>query len=470
MDFLQKNGIFPYEEEVIYILRRLDKDDDGRISLLELLNEVSPKESLGFIGGPSMKTNLSLYENALGKNLKSSASKNYPFEAIRRSASPMKGQTLKSPIKETMGGGGPSGSKVRSHRKEYSNTNNQIESQINREYSSQYVRQEVNNILKEKETTTIYESPKKRLEFESVTSFKHNNNSPSLYPRKEPTPSLNNLKSELEREMGYSKKSFEYKDLKSEVERELNNSKYRSTPPKNTVEKDAFSSNNYQSLSGKKTITEGVLLEIAQFLKLLIRSEREVQYLRGDLSLRPDYNISELFNSLDKLNKGYLNPEEIEEFFEAFDVFSSQEKNAFLSRFCKTKEILKYFIVFFHFFRFFEGFFMFFWVIYLIFYWSFADFVNAFQGNQETVIENSKVKRQSIRKGVRDVFSIETFSIIKEIVRNLVKNERIIEENSKELLRKNPVDLKEVFAMVDVNKNGVLSEFEVFLLFFFNFY
>ena len=341
MDFLQKNGIFPYEEEVIYILRRLDKDDDGRISLLELLNEVSPKESLGFLGGPSTnKTNLSQYENALGKNLKSSASKNYPFEPIRRSASPMKGQTLKSPIKETIGGGGPSGSKVRSHRKDYSNN---VESQINRDYSSQYVRQEVN--IKEKvATNTIYESPKKRLEFESVTSFKqYNNNSPSLYARKDPT--INNLKSEVEREMGYSKKSLEYKDLKSELERELNNSKYRGTPPKTSAlaEKDAFTgSNNYQSL-GKKAISEGVLLEIAQFLKLLIRSEREVQYLRGDLSLRPDYNISELFNSFDKLNKGYLNPEEIEEFFEAFDVFSSQEKNAFLSRFCKTKEILKYF-------------------------------------------------------------------------------------------------------------------------------
>lgn len=166
MDFLQKNGIFPYEEEVIYILRRLDKDDDGRISLLELQNEVSPKESLGFLGGPSAnKTNLSQYENALGKNLKSSASKNYPFEAIRRSASPMKGQILKSPIKEPLLAA--SGSKVRSHRKDYSNNNNQLESQINRDYS-QYVRQEVN--IKEKETN-IYESPKKRLEFESVTSL-----------------------------------------------------------------------------------------------------------------------------------------------------------------------------------------------------------------------------------------------------------------------------------------------------------
>ena len=108
------------------------------------------------------------------------------------------------------------------------------------------------------------------------------------------------------------------------------------------------------------------------------------------------------------------------------------------------------------------------------FYWSFADFVNAFQGNQETIIENSKMKRQSIRKGVREVFSRETFEIVKEIVRNLVKNERVIEENSKELLRRNPVDLKEVFAMVDVNKNGVLSEFEVFffdfLLIFLNFF
>ena len=98
---------------------------------------------------------------------------------------------------------------------------------------------------------------------------------------------------------------------------------------------------------------------------------------------------------------------------------------------------------------------------------SFVDFVNVFQGNQETLDSGAaKNKRQSLRKGVRDVFSPETFSLIKEIVRTLVKNERVIEDSSKDLLKRNPVDLKEVFASIDVNKNGVLSEFEVFSLLF----
>ena len=62
------------------------------------------------------------------------------------------------------------------------------------------------------------------------------------------------------------------------------------------------------------------------------------------------------------------------------------------------------------------------------------------------------------------MFSAETFGLMKELVRNLVRNEKTIEEFSKELLGKNPVDLKEVFGMIDVNKNGILSEFEVFYI------
>jgi len=462
MDFLQKNGIFPYEEEVIYILRRLDKDDDGRISLLELQNEISPKESLGFNSGNFRgdKSIMNSYENPLGKLNKSSASKNYPYEPIRKSASPMKSQISKSPLKENS-------SKLRSHRKDY----NPIEGTVNREYR-EYIsgNKEFNSNNKEKEI--IYESPKKRLEFESGASatknliYSNNNNSPNY--KKNSTENNNNIKdmkSEIERELTYSKKNMEFKDLKSEIEREMilnttTNNKYRS-PPKisSTLEKKSYTSNktpekvpidtaSYQSLR-KPMITEGILLEIAQYLKLIIRCERELQYLRGDLSLRPDYNITEMFNVFDKLMKGYLNPDEIEEFFENFDIFSSQEKTAFIGRFCKTKEIFKYLL------KTLRSF-------YLKKTFSFVDFVNVFQGNQESLEAGvQKNKRQSMRKNIKEAFSGETYVIMKEIVRTLVRNERNIEENSKDFLRKNPVDLKEVFAAVDVNKNGVLSEFEV---------
>lgn len=54
---------------------------------------------------------------------------------------------------------------------------------------------------------------------------------------------------------------------------------------------------------------------------------------------------------------------------------------------------------------------------------------------------------------------------MKELICTLVINERNIENASKTLLTRNPVDLKEVFSAIDVNKNGVLSEFEVFLSF-----
>lgn len=369
MDFLQSNGIYPYEEEVIYILRRLDKDDDGRISLLELQNETCPKESLGFLAGShrTEKPGAVSYDNPVGKLAMGSASKSYPYEPVRRSASPMKSQILKSPLKEKA----PSafvGARVSSHRKEYSQhegnarrEHNQIDSSsVNREYR-EYISSN-KEFSSNKEREAIYESPKKRLEFESVTSGSKNvkyasNNVNTQSPvYKRPENSIRDLKGEIEEEMKYSKRNMEIKEMKSELEREMLQNKARS-PPKSSLleklEKRAYSSNktpekplvdslSYQSLPKKPAITEAVLFEIAQFMKLVIRAEREVQYLRGDLSLRPDYNATELFNAFDRLMKGYLNPEEIEEFFQAFDVFSSQEKSAFLQRFCKTKEIFKY--------------------------------------------------------------------------------------------------------------------------------
>ena len=45
-DFFKKNGIYPYEEEIIAIIRKLDKDDDGRLVIEEL------EEGLGSISSP----------------------------------------------------------------------------------------------------------------------------------------------------------------------------------------------------------------------------------------------------------------------------------------------------------------------------------------------------------------------------------------------------------------------------------
>ena len=43
MNFFSINNYFPYEEEIISILRRLDKDDDGRLNLNDLSTGILPK-------------------------------------------------------------------------------------------------------------------------------------------------------------------------------------------------------------------------------------------------------------------------------------------------------------------------------------------------------------------------------------------------------------------------------------------
>lgn len=42
-NFFNSIGIYPYEEEIISFLRRLDKDDDGRITLEEFCNGLMPR-------------------------------------------------------------------------------------------------------------------------------------------------------------------------------------------------------------------------------------------------------------------------------------------------------------------------------------------------------------------------------------------------------------------------------------------
>ena len=43
MNFFSINDYYPYEEEIISILRSFDKDDDGRITLNDLIDGIIPK-------------------------------------------------------------------------------------------------------------------------------------------------------------------------------------------------------------------------------------------------------------------------------------------------------------------------------------------------------------------------------------------------------------------------------------------
>ena len=357
MDFLQKNGIFPYEEEIIYILRRLDKDDDGRITLLELQNELLPRNAPFPLN--SYKVEKYPTTDSFTKLKTNSSSKPYPYEAIRRSASPMKSQIMKSPLK------GPA-------------------AQIDILQSSNT-----------KPNRAFYESPKKKLDFEEKANryINFEYNSPvkehigtpvkGTGSRKEDVE-INYMKNEIEKELNRSKNKFspqrsekisdnivkinENSKISSNIDRNINYYEKNMEKPlnydknmANFEQKDLSNKKIYQEYRSeefltKKTtlspqqkyrsegfakISEGFLAELAQFLKLIIRCERDIHYLRGDLTLRPDWNLMECFNCYDKVGKGYLNPEEISEFFDSFDILAAGEKNVFLQRFCKTKEIFK---------------------------------------------------------------------------------------------------------------------------------
>lgn len=85
-DFFKKNGTYPYEEELIAIIRKLDKDDDGRLVLAELEEGLSPVASSSSYGYNNLnKESHSPYYNREGKydkeenEKKARGSKDFPW-------------------------------------------------------------------------------------------------------------------------------------------------------------------------------------------------------------------------------------------------------------------------------------------------------------------------------------------------------------------------------------------------------
>ena len=86
-EFFRKNAFYPYEEEIIAILRRLDKNDDGRLTISELEEALTPK-GLEITTPQIQKDKASkLIESTLPDSKKSRVSKSINYENANKKAS-----------------------------------------------------------------------------------------------------------------------------------------------------------------------------------------------------------------------------------------------------------------------------------------------------------------------------------------------------------------------------------------------
>lgn len=331
--FFESQGIYPYEEEVISILRRLDRDDDGRITLQEFKNGLTPKNFTGvsdlpILYCPKVLSSPKQKQRSNEKRLLS-PSKNYPFEAIRRPNSPNQKANLNnshykervfSPVKN--GNSNlvsilKSGSKKRDEEKSIID----LKKEIKRDLSiSKKINSPNRKRTPEKKNNfkSFHEQNEKR---KNATDSKMNSR-PLKTILKSPLPKkvthFDSMKKNLEKEMEFSKKINHSFHKKSESFMSSLNAMSMKISPKKSPR-----------LELKKDMNE-----LASYFKKIIALEREVERIKQDLALRPDFNLMDFFSMFDKNEKGYINQTEIKNFLDSLGINPNDEHfSLFLKRF-----------------------------------------------------------------------------------------------------------------------------------------
>ena len=397
--FFEGQGIYPYEEEIISILKRLDKDDDGRITLEEFKNGLVPRNLKYSIKISSPLKIGTLFSPSLRRSNEKkllSPTKNFQFEAIRRNNSPtvekkiqftsgkmntMNNSSLKSPIRTN-------NKFANSLKKTPIRSNNQLlENSFKRSSSKKRLREEISEKKDERMMSEIKNEIKRDLNISKRLYSPLKNNSPARRktpekkicksfhhedPRKNATDSKIYYKqfsaNKPITKSPFSKKNAHFDSMKKSVEKEMENSKIikemeNSKQTRLTFHKksESFMSslgNMNKKFSPKKTENKQEMIEIVDFFKKIIFLEREVERIKQDLALRPDFILMDFFAIYDKGEKGYLSQNEIKVFLDSLginpnnDIFPLFLKRFDKNNFGRFKFFLNFFFNFYLFFYF----------------------------------------------------------------------------------------------------------------------
>lgn len=317
-EFFESQGIYPYEEEIISILKRFDKDDDGRITLQEFKAGLSPKNIKVPIAIRTSPLKIISPKRRSPEKSLLSPSKNYPFQAIRRANSPVNQEkALFSNKSNKLASKSPkrAGSSLKKSEKTMSDLKNEVSRDLNISKRIEALSPFKRKTPERRNHQSFHQEDNRKNATDTKISYKALKKSPL---NRKKFSNLDNLKRSLEKQMEISKKINQTFHKKSET--------LMSTLGK--LEK--FSS----PIKEKSPRFHKEWSELVDFFKKIIGFEREIERIKQDLALRPDFNLMDFFAIYDKNEKGYLNQNEIKGFLESLSINPQYEAfNLFLRKF-----------------------------------------------------------------------------------------------------------------------------------------
>lgn len=302
--FFIKNKLKITDNELLYLFRKFDKDQDGRISPKEFENEM----------------NLLGINRSLPKPLNSSTKK--PYKPSSSSKKSLHSNRTHSPLLKTP-----------------------VSSRKGLENSIRSIKDSINNRKKESyEGDSHFDSPERvsvsRRRLYSNYQF-NQKDSDEVLNRESPLKSLEQRISKQEALLGDI-------TLNNSLRKEGSAIKTGNFPlnMKNSPFKEKFLSSNplyntspYKENKEKALLTSFDEKELVKALKLQIELDREIEATKNDLSLQSDFTLLEAYKSFDYKGDGLLSLNDLNKAFKRLDIYLSDEEIfVFIKRFGKTKE------------------------------------------------------------------------------------------------------------------------------------
>lgn len=339
-EYFKANNYYPYEEEIISILRRLDKNDDGRLTSSELELGFKPLSAKEKEFQQKQRDLKSLYSSSLNQNIDKnlSASKNFnnslnntarhvKQSSITQTTSNKKISTspyyqsktiYKSPIARKNLEDSDSYSKVTGKFEKYENSSGKI-SNISNVVASEANKSPANYCYYPYEPVRKAFSPLKEQILKS-------SNANILGAEPVLLKQSQNFEKAGANNIDKSEKYEKYNSFRSKYSNEYN-SKMRSPPAKTYLR-------NEETLKRQES---GVKNEVINYFKKIVHLEGDIEKCKQDLFFRPDFNLLDLYMIFDCEKKGYCFLNDFEQAFKAMNVsISGREALLFFKKFEKN--------------------------------------------------------------------------------------------------------------------------------------
>lgn len=331
-EYFKFNNYYPYEEEIISILRRLDKNDDGRLASNELelglkpivQKEFKSKDYKSIYSTPMLANDKNLSASkTLSKHIKQS-SITYNSSNNKKNSSPYykSSAIYRSPISSKKNNNieeTDSYSKIASKYEKESNIANKIQnSNIN------FIPN--NEALKSPSKYAYYPYEPVRKAF---SPMKEQILKSSLLE-----PSQNLMKNtgvnpfEKNQATNLIEKYDKYSNYRAKYSNGNTNDYKMRSPPVKSFKRNEETSKKYESNNKN---------EIINYFKKVVHFENEIEKSKQDLFFRPDFNLFDLYMVFDKEKKGYCFLNDFEQAFKLMNVnILGKETMLFFKKFEKN--------------------------------------------------------------------------------------------------------------------------------------